>query len=113
MVIIRGRGRSQLSLVTALGQQPSYGAHGCVPCWPYSLPNAAFCWATEAWPAVPEKPSDDQVDGRIPYRPDDEAVGLFPLSCSATHCWKDDVPPLGAVWVTAGACAAGAWLAGT
>ena len=54
MVIIRGRGRSQSLLVTRLGQQPSYGAHGCVPCWAYSLLNAAFCWATEAWPAVPE-----------------------------------------------------------
>jgi len=54
--------------------------------------NAAFCTATEAWPAVPWYPSDAQVDGKIPNRPADEAVGLSPLSRHATHRSKADIP---------------------
>lgn len=36
-----------------LHQQPSYGAHGDVPYCAYKRLNAAFCMATDAWPAVP------------------------------------------------------------
>ena len=37
----------------------------------------------------------------MPYRPDDDAVGLLPDSRQATHCWNDDgaLPPVLAEYV--------------
>ena len=80
-------------------QHPSDGAHGCAPYCAYSLVKATFWSATEAWPAVPEYPSCAQVDGRIPNRPADDAVGLSPLSRHATHCSKEDIPAVSG-WLT-------------
>jgi len=48
--------------------------------------------AVEAHTLPGVDPSDAQVDGKIPNRPADEAVGLSPLSRHATHRSKADIP---------------------